>query len=512
MISTTYNVDGLAVVERQIADAVAMATWDAGGTPLPKDAAGDVKGQRKAVKGGKGGAGGGTDGPDWERFWEIVSRFTLIYPTDTAYDSKLGEIVRVEAMRLGFGRGWVNMWLESAKRRTVNLADVVFEPSGKVEAHQLNLFRPLEVQPSADASCAKLLELLQYLCGEADQDMAPITDWVLRWLAYPLQHLGAKMQTAVVMAGKEGAGKNLFFGAINEIYGCHGGLIGQRQLESQFQLWLSAKLFLIANEVVTRQEMHHNIGFLKQLITDNVIWINRKGRDERCEANHMNIVFFSNETQPMKVAPDDRRAMVIRTPAKRDKAYYAEVAAEMKAGGVAALYYHLLHLELEGFNEHTEPIMTEAKEQLIEIGMAAPQLFWQDLHDGSLGLPYCPSLVTDVYSAFYIWCQRNGHKMPQAINRFTPDFMSINGVTRGRVRVADPDRPRELLAVGEGANDSIKQRKIFFMGEPKADFAEENLRVRQGVAEFRSALKSYSREGRGYSGYGRQGEPEEEAA
>ena len=200
--------------------------------------------------------------------------------------------------------------------------------------------------------------------------------------------------------------------------------------------------------------------------------------------------------------------MVIRTPAKRDKAYYAEVAAEMKTGGVAALYHHLLHLELEGFNEHTEPIMTEAKEQLIEIGMAAPQLFWQDLHDGSLGLPYCPALVTDVYSAFYIWCARNGHKMPQAINRFTPDFMSMNGVTRGRVRVADPDRPRELLAV----DDKTKPRKIFLMGEPKADFAEENLRIRQGVAEFRSALKSYSREGRSFSGSGNQGDFGEEAA
>ena len=38
--------------------------------------------------------------------------------------------------------------------------------------------------------------------------------------------------------------------------------------------------------------MHHNIGFLKQLITDNVIWINRKGRDERCEANHYEYSVF----------------------------------------------------------------------------------------------------------------------------------------------------------------------------------------------------------------------------
>ena len=38
------NVDGLAVVERQIADAVAMATWDAGGTPLAERCRGRCQG------------------------------------------------------------------------------------------------------------------------------------------------------------------------------------------------------------------------------------------------------------------------------------------------------------------------------------------------------------------------------------------------------------------------------------------------------------------------------------
>ena len=30
--------------------------------------------------------------------------------------------------------------------------------------------------------------------------------WVLRWLAYPLQHPGAKMRTAMVVHGDEGSG------------------------------------------------------------------------------------------------------------------------------------------------------------------------------------------------------------------------------------------------------------------------------------------------------------------
>lgn len=481
--------EGLAAVERQIADAVAMASWGAGGSPLPAEIAGEASAKRKGGKGGKGGKDGDDD---WKRFWELVDRFTLIYPTATAYDAIYGDMVPIDGMRLKFGSRWVEAWLSSNKRKVVDLTNVVFNPSGNARPDQLNLFRGFEMKPSLDGTCAKLLDLLQFICGEADQDLAPVTEWVLKWIAYPLQHPGAKMATAIVMAGKEGAGKNLFFGAIRTIYGHHGGMITQRELEDRFNVWMSAKLFMIANEVVTRQEMNHNVGFLKHLITEPEIWINRKNREQRCEENHMNMVFFSNEYQPVKLTADDRRWLIIRTPPMREEGFYKAVLAELANGGAAALYAHLLNLPLGNFGEHTKPIITEAKLDLIEIGMDAPQLFWQEIHDGTLGLPYCPALVQDVYRAFCIWCARNGEKMPARINRFAPSFMSLNGVRRRLMRVPDPDRQREL--VPSAREDEIRQRKVFLMGEPKDSEAEEQLRIVQGVVAFRGALKEYANE------------------
>lgn len=484
--------EGLAAVERQIADAIAMATWGAGGTPVPAEIAGEASGRAKRGKRGDDAGDGGDGGADWERFWEIVNRFTLIYPTATAYDAQYADIVPIDGMRLRFGARWVNMWLASDKRRVVDLPDVVFKPDGQAGENQLNLFRAFGMKPSFDGACVKLLELLQYICGEAGQEITPITDWVLCWLAYPLQHPGAKMASALVFAGKEGAGKNLFFGAVREIYGPHGGVITQRELEDRFNVWMSAKLFMIANEVVTRQEMNHNVGFLKHLITEREIWINRKNREQRVEENHMNTVFFSNEYQPVKLTADDRRFLIVRTPPMREQAFYDAVLAELAGGGAAALYAHLLNLPLGDFNEHTKPILTDAKLELIEIGMDAPQLFWQEIHDGSLGLPYCPALAQDVYRAFCIWCGRNGEKMPARINRFMPSFMSLNGVRRLQLRVPDPDAPREL-AVSEKKKE-VRLRRVLLMGEPKADEAEEKLRIGQGVAAFRACLKVYAHE------------------
>jgi putative DNA primase/helicase len=205
------------------------------------------------------------------------------------------------------------------------------------------------------------------------------------------------MQTAVVMYGDEGTGKNLLWGALRAIYGDHAGLITQMQLQGNFNSWLSAKLFLIANEVVTRHEMRHHVGYLKNLITEPEIYINRKMVDERREDNHANIVFLSNELQPLQIAPRDRRYMVIRTPKVRDLDFYKAVGgrgARRRRGGAVS---PPARGRARGFNEHAKPIETQAKRDLIELGMPASQLYWQDLHDNVLGLPYVPALATDVY-------------------------------------------------------------------------------------------------------------------
>lgn len=492
-----HAVEGLAAAEKQMAEAIAaLEASEKGRLELSKQIAeGTVKVKKnkskKASASDEGGSsdGGGADRKEfWEKFWELVDRFTWIYPTETAYDHELGDIVGVNPMRLQFGRGYVEMWLESKKRRTVNLEDVVFDPTGKARYPKLNLYRGLAIEPSGEGSCDKLIELLAYLCG----DDPNVFEWVLKWLAYPLQHPGAKMHTALVFAGKQRVGKNLFFGVVRDIYGQHGGLITQRELEDKFNLWLSAKLFLIANEVVTRSEMGHHTGFLKHLITENEIWINRKMRDARMEENHVNLVFFSNEIQPLHLDADDGRYVVIRTPPKRDKEFYREVMDEVRAGGAARLHQYLLDIKLGDFDVATEPIDTQAKQDLIEVGMNSAQLFWKDIHDGEIPLPYCPALFQDLFRCYAIWCKRNLEKMPMRSNKFTPAFMTLNGVRRITPRVPAMTRSGTSWFASK---DKMVQRRTFVMGEAPAgaDPAAQDAWVRESVLKFANAAEIYCR-------------------
>ena len=215
-----------------------------------------------------------------------------------------------------------------------------------------------------------ILALLESLCGAEDQ-VDECVAWILRWLAFPLQNPGAKMQTALLMFGeKQGTGKSLFFqDVVAPIYGDYGTVASQHQLDSTFTAWRSRKLFVLFEEVLSRDDKYSHNGTLKYMITGKSMSINQKNLPERTERNHLNGAFLSNEPQPIPIELEDRRFMVIEARAKQSEEFYKQVNAAIAAGGVEAFYHFLLNFPLDGFNEHTKPMMTLAKERVIEFGL-----------------------------------------------------------------------------------------------------------------------------------------------
>lgn len=433
-------------------------------------------------------------GFSWKAFFK---RFTLIYPTETAWDAEKQKIVKLSAMRVMFGKGVVDFWLTSTDpradlvRRAVDEDDVVFDPSCTCDPETtVNLFRGMPLKPDPTKSCEKLLKLLQYLCREEEDHNTPLSDWIQKWIAYPLQHPGAKMQTAVVMYGQEGTGKNLFWDAVARLYGDYGGFITQFQLQSQFNDWASRKMFIVANEVLTRMELRHMVGYMKNLITEKRIPIETKNMPVRTEDNHMQLVFLSNELQPLVVGPGDRRYMVVRTAPQREADYYRAVSAELDAGGVLGLYHYLLNLDLGDFTEHTKPPVNEAKKDLMQLGMTTPQLFWEEVKSGEIGLPYCPAYWEHLYQAYQIFCARNGDKNPLKQWQFSQSFSQMNGVLRKTCRITDPEKEISV---------DVQQRRIFLMGE-RPEGTTDDQWADKGAKQFYDAFRTYKLRGAPPSG------------
>lgn len=338
---------------------------------------------------------------------EVVKRYTAIYPTGTMFDHALNCIVGNDAVKdIMVPRGWDDL-KRNPGRRVVSPDQVDFDPAGEDPNIVCNLFRGFPKPPKSGA-CDALLDLLEYLCNPA-QNGPELYQYVLNWLATPLQKPGVKMKTALVFHGPQGTGKNTFFEAYAAIYGDYARVINQSALEDKHNDWQSGLLFALADEVVSRQEFFHMRNKVKDMITGDTIRINPKNIAARWERNRVNIVFSSNEKRPIDLDPDDRRFWVIMTPDKATPGLYEDVYDEIANGGIAALHHYLLHRDLGDFKPWTQPVMTQAKQNLIDLSYSPTERFWRAWVHGDIdGVPVTAVRSADLFNLFRHWCQRVG--------------------------------------------------------------------------------------------------------
>jgi putative DNA primase/helicase len=341
---------------------------------------------------------------------EVFDRFAIIYGHNKAlFDYQERMLVSLDDMKNACsGREIWRGWMESEGKKIVRIENVGFDPGGTDADITCNLFNGWPVAP-VEGVCDRMLEILEYLCSN-EQNHRELYNWILKWMAYPLQHPGAKMKTAIVVHGPQRVGKNFFFESYMKIFGQYGQVIDQDALEDKYNDCFSRKLFLVADEVIARQEMYHVKNKLKGMITGTRIRINPKNVKSYWETNHCNIIFLSNETMPLVLERDDGRMVVLWTPPKLSPEFYKMVDQEVSAGGVAALYYFLLDLDLGDFGPHTPPPMTEAKRDLMELSMDSTEKFWIEWSKEHIQpVPCVPVKSTQLYAFYREWCGRCGY-------------------------------------------------------------------------------------------------------
>lgn len=437
-----------------------------------------------------------------------MERYVYLDGTTSIWDGHLQEMIPQGAAKLAMG-SYFDVWVDSPERRVIKYSNVRFAPGMTLdEEHYINLFSGLELKPAYPAikplprsiwelvplfpACENIIALAFHLC-DARND---VFEWLMNWLAYPLQHVGAKMDTAVLMHGSvHGSGKSMFFEkCMKPLYGRYSITLGQDQLDSQYTGSRSAKLFMLFEEVVGSKQRYSQTGKIKHMITGLTQVIEKKFMNAWEEANHGNCVFLSNAIQPVHVEAYDRRFQVIWPIEAADEAIYSEVDREVSSGGLEAFLGFLLALPLTltvgreepvKFDQHTKPLMTDEKKRLIQYGLSGWELFlfsWEhgeiESKDGEV-VPFVSCIADELYRLYVKWCAESGETSVISANKF-----------KIAASVNDQRKMSKARRWWRFKGGEAKQAQVFKVGREQSGVAEMDY-LGQHISQFRFAARQY---------------------
>jgi putative DNA primase/helicase len=412
---------------------------------------------------------------DAEGGMSAIERYVFLDGTQDIWDRLLKARLPSGAVKLALGDAF-SLWVNSPQRKQIPSDHLVFDPRMQFDPEAyINTFDGLPLEPvDAPDRCETIRYLIHWLCNG---DRAAM-HWMTCWLAYPLQNLGAKLDTAILAHSTvEGSGKSLLLSDImGEIYGQYAATVGQTQLESNWNQWQERKLYGVFEEVVSRDQRYNQVGKIKHMITGKTVRVEAKFVNGWEQANYMNAAFLSNEIMPWPISEHDRRMLVIWPEKTLPKEATQALGKELAEGGVAAFYHYLLSYDTDDFDERTRPPNTAAREHLVAMSRASWETFLVAWREGLLGVPFDVARTQDVHDLFLEWCSKNReHALSET--KFSLFISKSVNKTPGQL--------------GWYTMQDERRRSKFFLADPPHDLDISDGRALGGmVKRFRDAAKA----------------------
>lgn len=210
--------------------------------------------------------------------------------------------------------------------------------------------------------------------------------WVLHKLAMKYQNQAYLSKVAIVFATSHGVGKGVLSRALFEIFGAQNcATIQQGQVEGRFFARYASKLVVVANEIMTADNLRSISQKLKVYIDGNEIEAEDKYIRARTIRNRALWIFNSNEdVAPVEVERHDRRYTVLSNFNPPTPEYVAALNACFERdrttmtpafqAEVAAFAHYLLHLEVDT-DFIAKPLENEDRKTLIEANRSGHEEF-----------------------------------------------------------------------------------------------------------------------------------------
>jgi hypothetical protein len=309
----------------------------------------------------------------------------------------------------------------------------------------LNTWRPPDLKP-APGDWPTIRRVVEWLTRGDPKGV----EWLLGWMAWKIQQPDLVPKLAVVLATQPGGGKGTLAHCMRLMLGPQNtSVLKREELESRFNARWVDKLFVLADEVLSHENVKDISQLLKILIDGNEIQLEAKHRDGRAVRNRLAWMFASNDSiAPVVVEQGDRRYSVFANHEPLPAGYRASLDACFEAdrvtmtpafsAEVAAFYDYLLKLPVDR-EFVSRPFDNVDRRLLVEASLPTHEMFFRHVDEGGLDeildtiahyhdfaaqqsraeWDFGPEGVACqmVYRAYQEFCKRIGGK-PLKMNRF----------------------------------------------------------------------------------------------
>lgn len=195
-----------------------------------------------------------------------------------------------------------------------------------------------------------------------------------RWLAYKVQHPGAKVNHALVLGGSQGIGKDTMLEPAKRAVGAwNWSEVSPAQMLGSFNGWVKAVIVRVSEardlgDVDRFAFYDHSKTYIAA--PPDVLRVNEKHIREYPVLNVMGVILTTNhKTDGIYLPADDRRHYVAWSPAQRqdfDDDYWQQLWDWIEHGGAGHVAAYLRGLDLSGFDPKAPPPQTEAFHAIVQ--------------------------------------------------------------------------------------------------------------------------------------------------
>jgi hypothetical protein len=258
------------------------------------------------------------------------------------------------------GRGGVRLntvdlakwWLDHRNR--AQYRGVKFRPNREgVVSGYLNLWRGWGVEASPGDWSLIQQHIVDVIAG----GNAEFAEYVLRWIAWAIQNPDKQAEVALVLIGEKGSGKGTVARCLKPIFGSHAMQVTDReQVIGQFNGHLEDCILFIADEAYWGGDKRC-IGRLQGMITEEELPIRRMYCETYQAKNYLHILMLAEPGWVIPAGKFERRyaAFSVDDRYRGDRGYFKALNRQMAGGGIPAMVYDLLRVELGDWHPREIP-------------------------------------------------------------------------------------------------------------------------------------------------------------